>query len=130
MVAHKCCQLPELFGDIVLASRSESKCKRIAEQLDKPVRTAQVDADSVPQLVSLLQREQAERVRFHFGSTSSAEVWLNGKRVASLPNVKGIQHNEAVVELSLQKGRNVLMLGMERFWERRWLFYGSLSAVE
>ena len=79
---------------------------------------------------SLLQREQAERVRFHFGSTSSAEVWLNGERVASLPNVKGIQHNEAVVELSLQKGRNVLMLGMERFWERRWLFYGSLSAVE
>ena len=62
VVAHKCCQLPETFGDIMLASRTESKCKRIAEQLDKPVRTAQVDADNVSQLVSLLQREQPELV--------------------------------------------------------------------
>ncbi len=57
VVAHKCSQLPELFSDIVLASRTESKCKRIANNLSRPLRTAEVDADNVSQLVRLLQIE-------------------------------------------------------------------------
>jgi saccharopine dehydrogenase (NAD+, L-lysine-forming) len=56
VVTHKCAQLPEVFGEIVLASRTEAKCRAIAEQLDRPIGTAQVDADDVPQLVALLER--------------------------------------------------------------------------
>lgn len=62
VVAHKCAQIAEVFTEIVLASRTESKCQAIAAQLSRPIRTAQVDADNVPELVSLLRKEQPELV--------------------------------------------------------------------
>ena len=40
----------------MLASRTESKCKAIAAQLDRPVETARVDADNVPELVALINK--------------------------------------------------------------------------
>ncbi len=58
VVTHKCAQLPDVFGEIVLASRTEDKCRAIAEQLDRPIETARVDADSVPELVALIERVQ------------------------------------------------------------------------
>ncbi|MFN2327597.1 MAG: saccharopine dehydrogenase family protein [Chromatocurvus sp.] len=57
VVAHKCAQLPEVFSDILLASRTESKCKAIAAQIEGPIRTAQIDADDVPALTALLKSE-------------------------------------------------------------------------
>lgn len=62
VVVHKCAQLPEVFSEIVLASRTESKCKAIAAQLNRPIKTAQVDADNVPQLVALLNAEKPDLV--------------------------------------------------------------------
>jgi len=56
VVAHKCAQLPEVFSDITLASRTEEKCRRIAAQIARPIRTAQVDADNVPQMIALIER--------------------------------------------------------------------------
>jgi saccharopine dehydrogenase (NAD+, L-lysine-forming) len=56
VVAHKCAQLPEVFSDITLASRTEEKCRRIAAQIERPIRTAQVDADDVPQTIALIDR--------------------------------------------------------------------------
>ncbi|MBU3070009.1 saccharopine dehydrogenase family protein [Aestuariicella sp. G3-2] len=58
VVTHKCAQLPEVFTEIVLASRNEEKCKKIADQIKTPIRTAQVDADNVPELVALFEREK------------------------------------------------------------------------
>jgi saccharopine dehydrogenase (NAD+, L-lysine-forming) len=58
VVAHKCAQLPDIFSEIVLASRTESKCKAIADQIDRPIKTAQVDADNVPELTALLEKEK------------------------------------------------------------------------
>lgn len=62
VVAQKCAQLPEVFSEIVLASRTESKCKAIAAQLQQTIRTAQIDADIVPQLTELLKKEQPDLV--------------------------------------------------------------------
>lgn len=62
VVTHKCAQLPEVFTEIVLASRTEEKCKQIAAQLDRPIRTAQIDADNVPELTAFLKAEQPELV--------------------------------------------------------------------
>lgn len=62
VVAHKCAQLTDVFTEIVLASRTEAKCKAIAAQLSRPIRTAQVDADNVPELVALLKKERPELV--------------------------------------------------------------------
>lgn len=56
VVTHKCAQLPEVFSRIVLASRTEAKCKAIAEQIERPIETAQVDADNVPELVALIKQ--------------------------------------------------------------------------
>ncbi|QEY12923.1 saccharopine dehydrogenase family protein [Cellvibrio sp. KY-YJ-3] len=62
VVVHKCAQLPEVFSEIVLASRTESKCKAIAAQLTRPIKTAQVDADNVPELVALINAEKPDLV--------------------------------------------------------------------
>lgn len=62
VVVHKCAQLAEVFSEITLASRTESKCKAIAAQLNRPIKTAQVDADNVPQLVALIKAEQPDLV--------------------------------------------------------------------
>ncbi|MCU7830269.1 MAG: saccharopine dehydrogenase family protein [Candidatus Thiodiazotropha sp. (ex Myrtea sp. 'scaly one' KF741663)] len=63
VVTHKCAQLPEVFSDIWLASRTLSKCDQIAAEIggDK-VKTARVDADSVPELVELINKVQPKMV--------------------------------------------------------------------
>lgn len=55
VVTHKCAQLPEVFGEICLASRTKSKCDQIASELQRPIQTAVVDADNVAELVSLIR---------------------------------------------------------------------------
>lgn len=62
VVTHKCAQLPEVFSEIVLASRTEEKCKAITSQLDRPIKTAQVDADDVAALTTLLEQEKPDLV--------------------------------------------------------------------
>ena len=66
VVARKCAALPEVFSDIVLASRTLSKCDALAEHIaadrGRRPRTAQVDADKVPELVALLTRERPQLV--------------------------------------------------------------------
>jgi saccharopine dehydrogenase (NAD+, L-lysine forming) len=62
VVAHKCAQVADVFTDVVLASRTQSKCDAIAAQVkEKTGRifpTAKVDADNVPELVTLLNKEK------------------------------------------------------------------------
>lgn len=62
VVAHKCAQQASTFSEIILASRTESKCISIAEAVKKntgvSIQTAQVDADNVPELVSFLKNHQ------------------------------------------------------------------------
>ena len=58
VVAYKCAQHPEVFSEIMLASRTVSKCEKIAEDVrrdtgHKHFTTAQIDADDVPALVAL-----------------------------------------------------------------------------
>ncbi|MDY7116255.1 saccharopine dehydrogenase family protein [Halomonas sp. SSL-5] len=60
VVTHKCAQHPEVFSEILLASRNEEKCKAIAAQLDRPIQTARVDADSVDELVALIESFQPD----------------------------------------------------------------------
>ncbi len=66
VVAFKCAMNAETFGDITLASRTVSKCDEIAknvkEKVDVTIDTAQVDADSVPELVDLITKTQANIV--------------------------------------------------------------------
>ena len=55
---HKCCQNSEVFEEICIASRTKSKCDALKNELERKTKTkistAQVDANSVEQLVNLI----------------------------------------------------------------------------
>lgn len=54
---HKCCQNSGEFSEIMIASRTKSKCDKLKQKLDggkTKISTAQVDANSVEQLVNLI----------------------------------------------------------------------------
>ena len=55
VVTHKCVQHPEAFGEVTLASRTLSRCDRIAASCGGKVRTARVDADRPAELAALLR---------------------------------------------------------------------------
>jgi saccharopine dehydrogenase (NAD+, L-lysine-forming) len=55
VVACKMASIPEVFSEIMLASRTKSKCDAIAKRIgDNRIKTAKVDADNVPELVDLI----------------------------------------------------------------------------
>ena len=56
VVTHKCARVPEVFSEIVLASRTLEKCEKIKNQLARPIETAQVDADKTDELVALVRK--------------------------------------------------------------------------
>ena len=62
VVAHKCAQLPDVFSEITLASRTKLKCDRIASELPRSINTAQVDADDTHAVAELIRRSGAGTV--------------------------------------------------------------------
>ncbi len=58
VAAHKCAQIPDVFKEIMVASRTLSKCNAIKNDLKKKygrdIHTAPVDADNVPELIALI----------------------------------------------------------------------------
>ncbi|MHC1728690.1 MAG: saccharopine dehydrogenase C-terminal domain-containing protein [Syntrophobacteraceae bacterium] len=62
VVAHKCAQLPEVFSEITLASRTLEKCEQIAARLPRPIRTAKLDADNVSETAALISMEKPDLV--------------------------------------------------------------------
>ena len=59
VVAHKCAMNSPVFTSIMLASRTKSKCDRIAAEIQEmhgvTIQTAQVDADVVAEMVALIR---------------------------------------------------------------------------
>jgi len=59
VVAHKCAKNPDVFNQIVIASRHKAKCDAVAQAIGAPnITTDEVDADSVEQLVALFKRHK------------------------------------------------------------------------
>ena len=63
---HKCCQVPEVFTEICIASRTKAKCDKLAAELAPTtatkITTAQVDADKVEEVIALIKAYQPELV--------------------------------------------------------------------
>ena len=63
---HKCCQNSEVFEEIMIASRTVSKCDALKEKLQQTTKTkittAQVDADNVDDLVALMESYKPDAV--------------------------------------------------------------------
>ncbi len=62
VAAHKCAQVPEVFSEIVLASRTPEKCEAIRdsirERFGRQIEVARVDADRKSELVELIKGVQ------------------------------------------------------------------------
>ncbi|MDD4840134.1 MAG: saccharopine dehydrogenase family protein [Clostridia bacterium] len=65
VVIHKCCQNDEVFEEILIASRTLSKCDAIKASIKNSktkISTAKVDADNVDELVALINKFKPEVV--------------------------------------------------------------------
>ena len=65
VVVHKCCQNPDVFEEICIASRTKSKCDAMKEKLDggiTKISTAQVDADNTQEVIDLINDFKPEIV--------------------------------------------------------------------
>ncbi|MEG1615291.1 MAG: saccharopine dehydrogenase family protein [Bacteroidales bacterium] len=63
VVAHKVAQNPDVFTEVVLASRTKSKCDAIAKAIGSDrFTTAQVDADNVNELIELFNTHKPDIV--------------------------------------------------------------------
>ncbi|MEI6819490.1 MAG: saccharopine dehydrogenase family protein [Verrucomicrobiota bacterium] len=64
VVAHKCAMVPEVFGEITLASRTLSKCDAIAAEVKqrtgRTIATAKVDADNAEETAALIRKTGAK----------------------------------------------------------------------
>ncbi|NLU52782.1 MAG: saccharopine dehydrogenase family protein [Clostridiaceae bacterium] len=59
VVVHKCCQNPDVFEEICIASRTIEKCNALKAKLDggrTKIQTAQVDADDTQQVINLIEQ--------------------------------------------------------------------------
>jgi saccharopine dehydrogenase (NAD+, L-lysine-forming) len=63
---HKCAQVPEVFKEILVASRTLSKCEAIKKDIKgrygREIKIAQVDADNVSELTTLINTFQPDVV--------------------------------------------------------------------
>lgn len=66
VTTHKCAQIPEVFSEIVLASRTKSKCDAIAADVlrrsGRTVMTAALDADNVEETIAFIQKIRPDLV--------------------------------------------------------------------
>jgi saccharopine dehydrogenase (NAD+, L-lysine-forming) len=66
VAVHKCAQVPEVFKEILIASRTLSKCEAIQSDIRKrysrDIQIAQVDADNVLELATLIKQFQPDLV--------------------------------------------------------------------
>ena len=66
VVAHKCAQLKSVFDEVILASRTLSRCEKIRDQIKelhgRDIQVAQLDADEVD---------------FHLATHPKPALWLS-----------------------------------------------------
>lgn len=62
---HKCCQNSEVFDELIIASRTKSKCDALAEKLKScktNIITEQINADIIEELVALINKHKPSLV--------------------------------------------------------------------
>ena len=64
VAAHKVAQNPDVFTEVMIASRTKSKCDALVKAIGNPnIKTAKVDADNVDELVALFNEFKPEIVK-------------------------------------------------------------------
>ena len=85
---HKCCQNSEVFSEIMIASRTLSKCDALKEKLAPTTKTiittAKVDADCTEELIALIKQYQPDAV-LNLALPYHGSYWENGHWVEIPP---------------------------------------------
>jgi hypothetical protein len=87
----------------------------------------QAEVCDVVYAATTIEASERRTARLHFGATSQAQLWLNGQPIGYLPNEKGLRRSEFALAITLLPGKNLLVAKLQRFWERRWMFYASVT---
>ncbi len=62
VVTQKCAKIPDVFSEIILASRTIEKCDQIKKRIDRPITTEKVDADNTAELIALFKAHAPDLV--------------------------------------------------------------------
>ena len=85
---HKCCQVPEVFTEICIASRTKAKCDKLAAELapktTTKITTAQVDADKVEEVIALIKAYQPDLVMNIALPYQDLHIMRSGLRMSAL----------------------------------------------
>lgn len=87
----------------------------------------EAEVGDVVYAAATIDAAKPRKVLLHFGASSQAQLWLNGSSLGYVPNEKGLRRDELAIPLELPSGKNVLVVKLQRFWERRWMFYASVT---
>ena len=90
----------------------------------------QAEIGDIVYAASTVRCDKPGKAVLHFSATSAAQLWLNGRPLAYVPNEKGLRLDELAIPIELRPGDNQLVLKLERFWERRWMFYASVTPAK
>ena len=85
------------------------------------------DVGDVVYAAAVIRADAARDVVLHAGVSSSAVLYLNGEQVGYLANLKGVTRDELVAPVRLKQGENTIVIKLCRYWERRWMFYVSVT---
>ncbi len=85
----------------------------------------QAETGDVVYALATIEADEAGTYWLNLASSSSAQVFVNGEKVAYLPNVKGLERDECTFEVPLRAGTNTIVVKLQRYWERHWMFYVS-----
>ncbi len=62
VVVQKCAQLPDVFSEICLASRTVEKCEQIQSRLSRPIDIAHIDANNTDEVAALVNRTNPDLI--------------------------------------------------------------------
>ena len=134
VVTHKCAMVPEVFNEIVLASRTLEKCEKIAGQISQPIQTAQVDADNTQELVELIKKVQPELI-INGETVGVEELKTRGKTTLyqrrksfsfSLTQKVGLYHYDKMQQF---KKFHALSLSMDKYYIRNRISFKMMKDI-
>ena len=113
VVTHKCAQHPEVFSEIVLASRTLAKCEAIQKQVARPIEIARVDADHPHEVSALIRKVSPDLVINVALPYQDLASWTPAWRPGSITWIRPIT-NRRTKPSSATNGSGIIRSGFKK----------------
>ncbi len=87
----------------------------------------EADVGDVVYAVATVQAPADGPMTLQVASSSQAQVFVNGALVGIVPNTNGVGPGDFHGPVPLRAGANTLVVKLQRFWERHWMFGAWLT---